>query len=342
MSVLSFRKSVDQLDLAAERNALMQKTLARVIDTTGPHTVELNSEKLRTFRTNMGQLRDRAETVTDAAGAEQLHADFRNELRHYAEATQGEVRRLRGEMSDVVASIQSFLAESVRSGTNHHQVLQREFKNLNDVAQAGNLTAIRGAVRRATETAFRSYEEIQRAQDTVIAQLQDEIRHLHEQVGQERKAALSDPGTGLWGRSKLDGRITELLLLNEGFCVFLIGAPRLLQISRRDPRLGPALLRALAGRLQNASGANGENGMAGRWSAEVFAVIFNLPLASAPASAAELRAQLSGDYAIQLEGVTTNLVVDVSVQAVERQQDTPEAAFYQALGSTAFQVVTVS
>ncbi len=134
MSVLSFRKSVDQLDLAAERDALLQKMLARFIDTTAQHAVELKKEQVREFRTKLGHLRDRAQGLTDAPGSDRLHADFRAELRHYADAAQSEVSRLRGEVSDVVASMQSFLTESVRSGTNHHQVLRREFKHLKDTA----------------------------------------------------------------------------------------------------------------------------------------------------------------------------------------------------------------
>ncbi len=102
--------------------------------------------------------------------------------------------------------------------------------------------------------------------------------------------------------------------------------------------MGPAFLGTLATRLQGAAGANGEIGMAGRWSAEVFAIIFNLPLASAPAGADALRKQLSGDYAIQVGESTTNLSVDVAVQAVERHPDAPEAAFYQNLGQAAFWV----
>jgi GGDEF domain-containing protein len=342
MSVLSFRKSVDQLDLVAEQHALLQRTLARFVQATSQYAIELKREHAEAFRANLERIQERAERVASAGDADQLQADFRGELRAYLDTSQGEIWRMRSEMSDVIASMQTFLANSVRSGTNHQQVLRREFKNLDDAAQAGDLTAIRGAVRRATETAFRSYEEIQRAQVTVIAQLQDEIRHLHEQVGYERKAALSDPSTGLWNRSKLDARIKELLLLNEGFCVYFIGVPRLLHLSRRDPRIGPAFLRSLAGRLQTAAGGNGEFGMAGRWSAEVFAIVFNLPLASAPASPAGMQSDLSGDYSIQVEGSSTSLSVEVAVQAIERLRDIPEATFYQELGQAAFRVTIPS
>ncbi len=242
--------------------------------------------------------------------------------------------RLRGSMADVIESMRVFLGESTQAGIDHRELLQREFGQLDVAVKSGDLEVIRVAARQAAETTFRSYEEIQQAQEIVIAQLQDEIRHLHVQVGDVQRASLSDPATGLWSRAKLDDRVADLVRLNETFCVFLIGVPALPE----DPRVSQAFLRALAGRLQSASGMNGELGMAGRWSEEVFAIIFNLPLAGAPETADDLQDKLNGSYAIHLDGATTNLAVEVRVQATERSRDSAEGGFGLALAHLAIAI----
>ena len=95
---------------------------------------------------------------------------------------------------------------------------------------------------------------------------------------------------------------------------------------------------ALAGRLQTASGRNGEIGMVGRWSEETFSIVFNLPLTGAPITPAAMTKALSGAYAIQHDGVSSDIQVDVRVKAVEREKDSPESRFYLNLGQAAFDV----
>ncbi|MEO5926721.1 MAG: hypothetical protein ABIR70_23105 [Bryobacteraceae bacterium] len=331
---MSILKSVGQPDVAAEQRAVAQRVLARCIQSVGQYAIELKSDHVEAFRTHLEQLRSRAEYIADPQQAELLHSDFRGELRSYRDMTQAEVSRLRGTMADVIESMQVFLAESAQAGTDHHEVLQKEFGRLEVAIKSGDLDVIREAARQAAETTFQSYEEIQRAQEIVIAQLRDEIRHLHAQVGNEKRISLSDPATGLWSRAKMDARIQDLILLNETFCVFLIGVPALPE----DPRVSHAFLRALAGRLQSAAGLNGELGMAGRWSEEVFAIVFNLPLPGAPISAEELESKVNGPYAIHLDGVTTNLSVEVRVQARERGRDSTEGGFCLELGHLAIAI----
>jgi len=122
--------------------------------------------------------------------------------------------------------------------------------------------------------------------------------------------------------------------------VFFVGLPSLTKLSRADPRVGPAVMRGLAGRLQSVAEKNGEVGVAGRWSEEVFAIIFNLPLSGAPTTPAALEKTMGGSCAIQLDGASFDIHVDVLTRAVERQKDAPEGAFYLQLGQAGFGVVT--
>jgi GGDEF domain-containing protein len=335
MPVLSFRKSVDELDQAAELLTAFRDAVARCIQTTAQYVVELKEQDARAFRGNLEELASRAEH-SSPADLDNLHASFRGELRNYRDRVQAEVARMRAEMADVIESMHSFVENVSGSNQDHQRTLRREFDILETTAQAGDLDSIRGAIHHAAETAIHSCEEIQRAQDLITAQLQDEIRNLHKEVDHERRAALSDPITGVWNRKKLDSRIKDLILLNEGFCVFFVGLPSLAHISRNDLRMGHELLKSLTGRMHTVAGKNGELGMTGRWSEEVFAIVFNLPLAGAPATPEQLCASLGGHYAIQLDLANHDLSIEVRIQAVERPKDFAESAFYLQLGQAAF------
>src|SRR6185436_5241241 len=141
------------------------------------------------------------------ADGEHVQDSFRGELRSYRQNAQIEIARMRTEIEAMIESMQSFMTNVSGSSQDLQQTLRQEFATLESTAESGDLDAIRESIRQVTDTAIRRCEEFQRAQESVTAQLQDEIRNLHKLVDQERRAALSDPVTGVWNRAKLDSRI---------------------------------------------------------------------------------------------------------------------------------------
>ncbi len=339
MSVLSFRQSVNQLDQAAEMET-RQRLASYCIQTTAEYAVELKAEDARSLRKSLERLAEQAKRASNSADAERIQDGFRSELRSYRHTAHIEIARLRTEVSAMIESMQAFMTNVGGSSHTLQQTLRQEFESLESTAESGDLDSIRHAIHRASEAALRSCEEFQRAQESVTAQLQDEIRNLHKLVDQERKASFSDPVTGIWNRAKLDSRIKDLILLNEEFCVFLVGLPRLNHAARSDARIAQEVLKALVGRLHSISGLEGELGMAGRWSEEIFAVVFNLPLSGTPTTPAAMQQSVGGAYSIQLDRECIEVPVSVQVQAVERPKDSGETAFYLHLGQAAFNVIS--
>lgn len=338
MSVISLRKSVSELDHFVEQRTHLQQALSRCIQAAGQYCVELRHEDAEKLRANLQRLAETAAHSQDRDSAEQLQADVRGELRAYRDRAQKEAEQLKDQVSQAVTSMQELIATVSSTGTDHEDALRREFTHLEKTAATGDLTAIRAAIRQTIDAALDSCEQIRRSRELVIAQLQDEIRNLHREVEQERRAALQDRATGLWNRAKLDGRIQDLMLLNEGFCVFLIGLQNYSRIAAQQPDLLPETLRAAAGRLRGLAGKDGEIGMAGRWSDDTFAIIFNLPLNSAPATIAQVQAKLSGVYAVQQGGASHSLDLSASVCAVEHLKGSSEGVFFLHLGQAAFSV----
>jgi GGDEF domain-containing protein len=340
MAVISLRKSVEELDSAAEQRRILKQTVSRCVQAASQYDVEVAPHDADDFKTNLQSLGGRIDALSSSDDWEKLNADFRGELRAYRDEEQKKVTYLRGEMASLVESMQSFIASVSQNGCDHERTLKKEFQALETVAETGDLTSIRGAIRVAVDTALKSCEEIRRSREVVIAQLQDEIRNLHREVDHERRAALTDPGTGVWTRAKLDSRIKDLMLLNEAFSVFLIGVSDLVSVARQDPRFVPGCLQALAGRLQTMAKEGGEIGMVGRWSEEVFAIIFNLPLSGVPISIENMRRDLSGTYAVQLDSESRKVALTVNVQCVERPRNATETSFYLHLGQAAFSAIS--
>ncbi len=335
MAVISFRKSVSELDSFAEQQSALRQALARCIQAAGQYAVELRPEDAVALRSNLERLAERAAHAMDRASTERLQADVRGELRAYRDVAQKEAQDLKAEVNTAIESMQSFISTVTTTGSDHESSLRREFQVLQTAADSGDLPTIRATIRKTIDAAIQSCEDIRRSRELVIAQLRDEIRSLHREVDHERRAAMEDPITHMWNRTKLDGRIHDLILLNETFCVFLIGIRNL---SPRDPRLLPECLRAFAGRLQNLAGHSGEIGMTGRWSEDTFAIVFNLPLAGAPITHNQVECTLNGAYAIQLDGSSHKVKLDILVQAVERPKNSSEGTFFLNLGQTAFSV----
>ncbi len=354
MSLLSLRKSVDDLDhfevqrsefeaqrtQFAEQKNQLQQTLTRCIQATSQYAVELNSRDAIVFRENIDRIAGAVISEMTQAQCAQVASDFRGELREYHGKTQREADRLRSEMDSMIESMQGLIANIATSGSDHERVLHQEFSALEATAQKGDLTTLKAAIHHAAETAIKSCGEIRRSCEVVIAQLQDEIRNLHREVDHQRRAAMTDQATNIWNRAKLDNRVKDLVLLNEAFCVILIGIPDLVQVTRRDQRLIPGLLQAIAGRITTLAKKGGEAGMAGRWSDEVFAIIFNLPLSAVPIKTADMEKTLSSAYTVQLDGTSVEVSIKAHPTTVERPKDSNESAFYLQLGQAAFEAVT--
>lgn len=338
MLVSSIHQPIAELDRLIEQRTSLHLTLARCIQAAGQYCVELCHEDAERLRENLHWLADAAIHTQNRDTAEQLQADVRCELRAYRDRAQKEAEKLKDQVTQAITSMQGFISTVNSTGTDHEDALRREFTHLEKASETGDLSAIRAAIRQTIDAALKSCEEIRRSQEIVIAQLQDEIRNLHREVDQERRAALEDRATGLWNRAKLDVRIQDLIRLNEGFCVFLIGIRNYSSLTVQTPELLPETLRALAGRIRSLAGQNGEIGMAGRWSEDTFALIFNLPLNSAPATLPQFQTKLGGPYAIQHLGASHTVNLAVAVQAVERPKGSSEGPFFLHLGQAAFSV----
>ncbi|MEO8097215.1 MAG: GGDEF domain-containing protein [Acidobacteriota bacterium] len=335
MEMLSFKKTVAELEVLEIQRQDFARTLARCVQSAGQYAVELHPDASLVFREHMERLAEQTETLAQPLDLEHFHSSFRGELRDYRDQAQQAIDLLRTEVANAMQSVHDFMTKVTSTGSDHEKVIRTEFRHLEIAAEAGDLATIRTAIQVTAAKALESCEELRRGNQMIVAQLQDEIRHLHREVDQERRAAQTDLVSTSWNRLKLDARIKDLFLLNEPFTVLLVGIADWSALASQNAELIPTALRSMVGRLQSLAG---KEGMVGRWSDEIFAVVFNLPLHGVAATPERIVEALSGNYSLQRDGTAHALTVTVRVQAVERPKDVRESGFYLNLGQAAFSV----
>ncbi len=331
MSVYTLNQPAD-LGGADARHQAVLHALEQAILTAGQYAVEVNIHDAGILREHVADLAKQLKDGFVPADYEKIHASYRGELRLYRDKSARELSRMRAEMAAAAAVLQN-LAESVaRAGTGHEERVRQEVARLREAAECGEFEKLHAVVTSATQTLLESCEDMQKAHRAMVAQLRDEIRALHMEVEKERRAALTDPHTGVWNRGKLDTKVRDLMVADQPFCMFFVGVSNLSHaVTRHPPEQVKEALRAMLARLANMIG---DDGTAGRWTEDVFAVIFDVPLSVLPVTLREVQFRLDGRYAVQENGKNTIVDLAVKTASVERRKGMPEAEFYPRLGQS--------
>jgi GGDEF domain-containing protein len=164
----------------------------------------------------------------------------------------------------------------------------------------------------------------------VIAQLQDEIRSLHQTMENERRATQTDAPSGAWNQRKLAERFDQLLKLDESFAVLLLAIVNWRQAGQEhSPHGADACLKALVTHLKANFSAEG---MVGRWSDNVLAVIVETDPAAAAEAVSGVIQELAAGYPRTEFDRATGLTLHIKSALVGRKRGTNAAQFYPQLG----------
>jgi GGDEF domain-containing protein len=292
------------------------------------------------FREHLRLLVTQVEKASSVDDYATVRSSFRGEVRDYRDRAFAELTRLRNELKGAAAAMQTFAEGLTKSADEHETHIKQEFTQLETAAQSGNPAVMSGAIGHAIQSVSQSCEEMKRGNQMVVAQLQDELRALHQEIEKERRALYTDRSSGVWNRQKIDLRMEDLMRKPEPFCVLLVGIGSLHGLYAQHSRtMIEGSLKALLARLANLLG---EEAMIGRWSEDVFAAILDVD----PSVVEKLREQavlkLSGGYSIQENGISRTVALEVKVGMVAREKGADAATFYPKLGQVGAQVVETS
>lgn len=337
--MISIRKSVEDLsrvDELEKREALSKAILdcyTLAIRSTAHYAIEVDGALAIEFRTNLKEIEDLSRAAVSAEQVHSAQSSFRGELRDYHDKSNVQLQKLRKEMANASAAMTVF-ADSVSSnGENHEAEVSTQLLALQAAGQSNNIDEIRGGIGAAVAGIQSSVEQIQRENQLITAQLHDEIRMLHLQMEEERRALLTDRGSGAWNRQKIDAHLDKLLRQNQPFCLLLVWIRNLKRMESQHSRtVVEGTLKAIVSRL---AAIAGDDAVIGRWAQDQFvAVLDMMPGAAIPLSA-DANRKLCGRYAVLENGLSQTVAVQATAGVLDRAANADASTFRQKLDQLA-------
>jgi GGDEF domain-containing protein len=327
--VISILKSVSEIDRLEELRSTAMECYAFVIRSISQYAIEIDLHQAAKFRMHLEELERQWLSASKPEDLRTVQASFRGELREYRDQSSEHLARLRKEL-EAAATAMSIFADGVSSNSEDCETgLKRELTRLEGVTGSRDLEAIRSGVRSAVTEITAGLDQMRRADQLIVAQLQDEIRVLHQEFQAERKALFTDPVSGAWTRQKFDLRVHEMLRQDDGFSVIAFAMRNLPALERQhSANVVEGAVKALLMRFRTAVG---EDASIGRWNENEFVTILEVDGSAAIAIAAELSKKLGGVYAVQENGLAHNVTIELAAGSLERPVGSDPASFVRKL-----------
>jgi GGDEF domain-containing protein len=314
--LISIRKSVNDLERIAE----LQKATASCYDlalrASAEYVVELEPSDAAEFRKHLFALQDSLEKASCPEDFKAVQSSFRGELRDYRDKSLDAIEKTRSDLKAAAEAMRVLANTVAANGTDHAKVLTADLQNLAAIADTSDLGRIRSVIKTSAQNISQSFEHMQRETQLVVAQLHDEIRSLHREMSNERKALYTDAASGGWNRDKLNLRLEDLLSSGEGFTAVILWISNLKRLESSCSQ--PVIDGALKGMVKRLNGIVGSDSMVGRWSREEFVVFLELDSSAAVSLCAEMTQVLSTRYAVQENGVSQHLTLRVATAVADR------------------------
>ncbi len=333
--MISIRKSfndLDRLDEVEKRQNLFSAVLecyVLAIDSASHYVVEVDPSLAVEFRRHLKAIEERSRTAASVDQLRDAQSSFRGELREYRDKSAEQLKKMRQEVENATAAMMVFAETVASNGENHEQEVRAKLHDLETTAKSDRIEEIRGGINTAVAGIESSVQQIQRGNQLVVAQLQDEIRVLHQQIEQERKALYTDRASGAWNRQKIDTHLDNLLRQNQPFCLLLVWVRNLRRLESQHSRTAvEGTLKALIARF---AALLGDDSVIGRWSQDQFVAVLDLPAARVISLSAEATAKLSGTYAVQENGQSQKVAVQATAGVIDRAAGAPPESFHRKL-----------
>jgi GGDEF domain-containing protein len=331
--MISIRQSLDEIEQREERERLLRGCFATAIQSTREYAVEIEPDAAARFRQRMGDLERELAAAAGDEDFKSVQSSFRGELRQYRDRCKELVTRLRNEVSSAAQAIETLTASVSANGAGYESELNREVVRLEKAAALEDLTSIRTTINTSAAAIQLSFEQMQQCNQVAMAQLQDEIRSLHKTMETERRTLQTDAASGAWNQRKLAERFDQLLKLDESFGVLLLVTVNWRRVIREHfPQAADACLKGLVTHLQSKFGSEG---LVGRWSDDVVAVIVETEPSVAEAAVAGVILELSAGFPLTAQAEfdqRTGPILHVKSDLVGRERSANAAEFYPQLG----------
>jgi GGDEF domain-containing protein len=333
--VISIRKSltdlehIDELTKCEALAATIRDCYTIAISSSAHYAVEVDPHLAAEFRSHLQLIGEQSRSAASLEQLRSVQSSFRGELREYRDKSVVKLTKMRKEVESATAAMMIFADTVASNGANHDHEVKVYLNDLQSTARKDSIEEIRGGVTVAVAGIGVSVEHLQRDNQLLIAQLQDEIRALHQQIEQERKILYTDRMSGAWNRQKIDLHLDNLLRQNQPFCLLLVCVRNYKRIvTQYSPAIVEGTLKALVVRF---AAVIGEGPVIGRWTEEQFVAVLDMPAGDAIRLSAEANQKLSGSYSVQENGLAQKVVLHATAGIIDRATGSDSSSFLQKL-----------
>ncbi|HVO98323.1 MAG TPA: diguanylate cyclase [Bryobacteraceae bacterium] len=334
-AVISIRKSVsdlDRLDEMRKRDEITNRILdcyALAIQSAAHYAVDVDPLLAAEHRARLQTLEDKARAVASEAQLRDVQSSLRGELRDYRERNAEVLKKIHQELENAAAAMMIFADTVAANGTNHEHEVNAQLRRLESTSHGTHIEEMRAGIGAAIENIQSSIQQMQRGNQLIVSQLQDEIRILHQQIDAERKALCTDRASGAWNRQKMEQHIDNLLGQNQPFCLLLVWVRNYKRLESQFSRnVLENTLKALFTRL---AAIAGHEAVIGRWREDQFVAVLDLIPGHAISLTAEVNRKLSGGYSVQENGLAQKVAVQAVAGVVDRLRGVDGGKFREKL-----------
>ncbi len=336
--MISIRKAASEHERQEDLLRALVRFYSQAIHASADYAIELDAGSTEQFREQLYSLHTQTSGASTTHEYEVVDKSLRRELQQYQDRSRGYLTRMRREL-DAAASAMKVVAEQVSNSSGDYEVrLQQEVERLRLLSRSDNLEEIRSGIRVAAGEILNSYEQFRRSTRFTIAQLQDEIRVLHQAMESDRQKAFVDQGSGVWNRVKLLRQMEVLQEQNHRFCAMVIIVRNWRRIQGQYSRT--SLNAVLQAYLKDVHAILGAEATVGRWSDDIFVAILGMDPSAGMQLSSEIKRKIPGAYTTQEKGSRETIKLETVASLVERQRDFPPDRFFvklnqliEALGS---------
>jgi GGDEF domain-containing protein len=327
--VISLRKSVDELERLEELHKTGADCYRLALRCVAEYAVEVDANETSEFRRHLSNIEAQWQTAQSGDAMRSLQSSFRGELREHKDLAMSHLAKLRKELEARAKAMETFAASVTTNGEDHATQILRETSELQRLAETATLDQVRRGIRHLAAQLAASLEQMQRSNQMVIAQLADEIRLLHEQAATQQRGRFTDAESGARNREKIDEKIGDLLRARQPFCLLFLNIHNLQRLqARHSGAVVEGSLKALVKRLHSAA----QDAFVGRWSEQAFVAILDLPSGGSIALARNVSNKLSGSYSVQENGLSHQILLEVTAGTIEHAAEEKAEAFSRKLG----------
>jgi GGDEF domain-containing protein len=245
---------------------------------------------------------------------------LRGLLRDYRDKAAQFLGRLRQQLESTAKALQETVEALAQSDGDHSTRLRDTLKEVRAAAATPEGAPLRTILTAAVDSIEGDLAQMRREQQFTMAQLQTEVRILHQRVESLQNAAAMDQASKFSSRRSIEEYIESLP--PAGFMVLILKSHGLAQArAKYGASIADELVATFARRMRNCVP---KDAVVGRWNEQDFLAVLPVFQGKGRADLQAVSDHLSMPYACMMAGKVVRISLEVSVEVLPAAEGPPE------------------